>query len=191
MAKKRRATSNSNTNGGETPLNPSLQSQQNLPSKRQGKAVKRTTAPLYKMSFNNFIYALTAVAVCLIAFYSYKFTLLKTQAGGWWNLATGKRPEASSNQFRGDEGDSVEAKISDLAAAFGIPPATLATAIASAVSAHVPPASLSSISKNEPTASVVQSLVQDEAAAASESAKGFFNKVGSVVGFDDAGADLD
>jgi hypothetical protein len=68
----------------------------------------------------------------------------------------------------------------------------LATAIASAVSAHVPPSSLSSISKNEaPTASVVQSLVQDEAAAASESANGFINKLGNVVGFDDSGADLD
>jgi len=113
---------------------------------------------------------------------------------------TGQKPtpargQPASEPTRGGSGiseNNVEAKISELASAFGIPPATLATAIASAVSAHAPPASLSSISENEgPTASVVRSLVQGDAEAARESAHGFVNRLSNIVGFDDAGADLD
>jgi len=198
MAKKRRSNSTTNAaQANDTPGNPSLQPQQNLPSKRVGKATKRTSAPLYKTPLNNFIYALTALSICFIAFYSYKITAWKTQAGGWWNLATGHRPSpppgtGETSKGGPGAGGDVEAKISDLASAFGIPPATLATAIASAVSAHAPRASLSSISENEaPTASVVQSLVRDKAAEASASANGFFGKLSNVVGFDDAGAELD
>jgi hypothetical protein len=196
MAKKRRGDLQSN----DTPGNPSLQPQQNLPTKRQGKATRRTSAPLYKTPLNNFIYALTALTLCIIAFYSYKIMVWKTQAGGWWNLAMGRSPAAppprnsgtSGSRSSGRDANNVEAKISELASAFGIPPATLATAIASAVSSHANPTSLSSISENAaPTASVVQSLVRDEAAEASESAHSFINKLSNVVGFDDAGADLD
>jgi len=118
------------------------------------------------------------------------------------NLALGRRPPVDhadakmkpptggNRETAGDDG--VEAKISDLASALGIPPATLATAIASAVSAHVPPASLSSISKNEgTTATLVQSMVKDDAAEVTASAEGILNKMSGVVGLDDGGIDLD
>jgi hypothetical protein len=201
MAKHRKTnskTSSSSSTSNETaksiPLQASVQPQQHLPPKRQGKAVKRTAAPLYKTSFNNFVYTLATIAICLFAFYTYKITAWKTQAGGWWNLATGNIPAPETSFSGGTEDNSVEAKISQLASVFGIPPATLATAIASAVSVHAAPASLSPISKNEneaPTASVIHSLVQDHAAATLESANGFVNKLGSVVGFDDADAGLE
>jgi len=84
----------------------------------------------------------------------------------------------------------VEAKISELASALGIPPATLATAIASAVSEHVPPATLSSIASKE-TGKVVQSLVQDPNAEATESANSFSSKLGGMVGLDEPDMGLD
>jgi len=120
---------------------------------------------------------------------------MKAQAGGWWNLATGSRPEHFSKKADATgnaEGINVEAKISELASAFDIPPATLATAIASAVSAHAPPATLSSIRENEaPTASLVKTVVQDSATEAEDRTKGFMSNLNNVVGFDDAGEELD
>jgi len=80
----------------------------------------------------------------------------------------------------------VEDKLSELAAVLGIPAATLATAIASAVKEHVPPATLSSISKAEaPTASVVKLLVSDEQDEIKENAESFTNKLSGVVGLDE------
>ena len=189
---KHRRKSMSNT---ETP---SDQSKDNFPPKRQGKATNHPqSAPLSKASFNSFIYALCTVAVCIIAFYTYRITLMKSQAGGWWNLATGKfRPSPSnSHQYsskrtaavaEGINENNVEARISELASAFGIPAATLATAIASAVSAHVP-----TTGQNHPTASLLQSMVQDEAAQAESGTKGFISRLSNIVGFEDTAVDLD
>lgn len=140
---------------------------------------------------NNFVYSLTALAVFLFAFYTWRIWSWKTDAGGWWNLATGKRAQPTSYEKGStNTGGNVEAKISELASAFGIPPATLATAIASAVSAHAPPKTLSSIAKAESTASVVQSLVNGEEENKPGGA-GVGSKLRAVAGFDDGGVDLD
>lgn len=104
----------------------------------------------------------------------------------------GKKPHIPSTSGDGSGTGNVDAKISELASALGIPPATLATAIASAVSEHVPPATLSSIAKNEAsTASVVQSMVQDPNAEATEAANSFGSKMGNIVGMDEPDMGLD
>ena len=146
------------------------------------------------------MYSLGGIAVLILAFYTWRLTVWKSDAGGWWNLAMGKKPVqaatgsgsgSSSSGSKGNSGLSVDAKISELASALGIPPATLATAIASAVSDHVPPASLSSIAKTESTASVVQSMVADPNTKAKEEANSFGNKMAGVVGMDEPGIGLD
>lgn len=200
MSPKKRKSSNINGDDTSipTPGNPPMQSPSDLPSKRRGKAIKRTSAPFYKTSFNTFIYSLALVAVFIVAFYAWRLMAWKREVGGWMNLALGRKPPVSADGSGsiiydgGTRGRKVSAKISELAEVLGIPPATLATAIASAVSQHVPPATLSSISKNEAsTASVVRSLLQDENEKAKETANSFASKLGNVVGFDEADVGLD
>jgi hypothetical protein len=169
----------------------------NLPTQRKGKAVKRTSPPLSSVSFSNFIYLMGFVALAIAAFYSWRLTVLKNNAGGWWNLVMNKKPPSTQpasarSGSAGSGEDSVEKSISSLADALHIPPATLASAIASVVSQHAPPATLSSISEHEaPTASVVKNLVKNEDAEAQAKAEGIANKLGGIVGFDDGGIDLD
>lgn len=111
----------------------------------------------------------------------------KTEVGGWWNLAVGKRPpqlktqdsagpgmawngspKSSSGWGRAPKGsgkkgkgqvDSVEEKINALAEALGVPSNELAYAIAGAVREYVPPASLSSIKARE-TGGAVEELIK-------------------------------
>lgn len=95
----------------------------------------------------------------------------KSQVGGWWNLALGKRPpqlqDHNSNSGptppgvkkwwsgggsgggaseSSSSGNDVEDRINALAEALGMPSKELALAIAGAVKEYVPPASLSSVS---------------------------------------------
>ncbi|KIM79260.1 hypothetical protein PILCRDRAFT_823513 [Piloderma croceum F 1598] len=135
-----------------------------LPSSRpRKKALRRVSPPLSSLSLNKLIYILVLFAVLLTAFYSYRIVQYKSQVGGWWNLALGKRPP----QLRDDGGDlnfnsnqaskpggkkwqsgesDVEDRINALAEALGMPSKELASAIAGAVKQFVPPASLSSVS---------------------------------------------
>ena len=154
------------TNNPDT-INPS-----DLPPERpRKKALRRVSPPLSSLSLNKLIYILALCSALLIAFYSYRIVQYKSQMGGWWNLALGKRPQpmrddtgpACSESKRslktggkwwagGGERAStsresdVEDRINALAEALGMPPKELASAIASAVKEYVPPASLSSIS---------------------------------------------
>ncbi|KZT32727.1 hypothetical protein SISSUDRAFT_964036, partial [Sistotremastrum suecicum HHB10207 ss-3] len=168
---------------------------EHLPPQRKGKAIRRTSPPLSKSPFSNFIYTIAAVLSLVIIFYTWRIWSWKTDAGGWWNLALGRTaasPVSTSQetvklQGAGTNGrELVEDKLSQLAGVLGIPAATLATAIASAVKEHVPPATLSSISKAEaPTASVVRLLVNDEQDEIRENAESFTNKLSGVVGLDE------
>ncbi|KAF8577509.1 hypothetical protein K439DRAFT_1250523, partial [Ramaria rubella] len=132
-----------------------------LPPTRKGKATAKhkTNLPFSRVRFNTFIYILSGIAFAFIAFNVWRMLQWKTAAGGWWNLALGKRPQSIVSGENGPdlrekgtkvvERDSVEDRINALAEALGLPSHDLASAIADAVKNHVPPASLSSISAAE------------------------------------------
>jgi hypothetical protein len=131
--------------------------------------------PLSSTPLHRHIYTLIGLATLLTAYYSYRTIQWKTEVGGWWNLATGARPEnlhsgdgkpskTKTSGSRGKGGDShagstVESKINELALALGLPSNDLAKAIASAVREYVPPASLSSIRERETGSPVVDVLL--------------------------------
>ncbi|KAG6889623.1 hypothetical protein C0992_004579 [Termitomyces sp. T32_za158] len=137
----------------------------------------------------------------LSAYYSYRVVQIKKEAGGWWNMALGRRSsmsmghdEASSTSFshirRGkaaaasthDDGESVEDKINALARALGMPSKDLASAIAVAVREYVPPASLSSIA-GKASGTAVSAMLQEgkegKSAQADSQSTGI---IGDVVG---------
>ncbi|KAK7443742.1 hypothetical protein VKT23_015524 [Stygiomarasmius scandens] len=134
-----------------------------LPPPRKGnKGTRPVKPPLSSTRLHRFIYVLVGLSALLTAYYSYRIVQWKTEVGGWWNLATGTRPQemhagASGTGSSGKskksstktEGESVEDKINELALALGLPSNDLAKAIASAVREYVPPASLSSIRERE------------------------------------------
>ncbi|KZP25871.1 hypothetical protein FIBSPDRAFT_909408 [Athelia psychrophila] len=147
------------------------------PSRPRKKALTRVDAPLTNLSLNNLIYILSLLSVALIAWYSWRIVGYKREVGGWWNLALGKKAHASEPSATGwfshskadkgtgegrGGGNEVEERINALAAALGMPPTHLASAIASAVREHVPPASLSSVAASEPTGAATKVLVNDE-----------------------------
>ncbi|KAG6874596.1 hypothetical protein C0993_000233, partial [Termitomyces sp. T159_Od127] len=124
---------------------------------------------------------------------------LKTERGGWWNLALGRRSplmqtrqdETSSTSFshirkgkaaapKHDE-ESVEDKINALARALGMPSKDLASAIAVAVREYVPPASLSSIAAKE-TGTAVLAMVQGGKSMEAEADSQSTGVIGDVVG---------
>jgi len=134
-------------------------------------------------------------AVALIAWYSWRIVGYKREVGGWWNLAIGKKapvPEPSATGWfstssggtgEGSGGvDEVEQRINALASALGMPPTHLASAIASAVREHVPPASLSSVAASEPTGSATKILVNGEEGDETESQEGVVGTAGGILG---------
>lgn len=186
-----------------------------LPSSRpRKKALRRVSPPLSSLSLDKLIYILILFAVLLTAFYSYRIVQYKSQVGGWWNLALGKRPPQlrnegddlnfNSNQasklggkkWQGGESD-VEDRINALAEALGMPSKELASAIAGAVKQYVPPASLSSVltaaskesGKNSETLKIL--LGEDVAEKGDDGKKGegmvveVVSGLGSVVGMDE------
>lgn len=95
----------------------------------------------------------------------------KSEVGGWWNLAVGKRPPKIQTQDGGGwnkrqgkaqkghhRSETVEDRINALAEALGMPSKDLASAIAGAVKEYVPPATLSSIAAHE-TGIAVEELI--------------------------------
>jgi len=66
MAKKRNFDFNPATK-------PDLQSKDDLPPEREGKATTRTAAPLYHTSFASFIYGLALVVALIVAFNVFPF----------------------------------------------------------------------------------------------------------------------
>ncbi|KAF5392527.1 hypothetical protein D9757_002227 [Collybiopsis confluens] len=130
----------------------------NLPPKREGKRLQPVNPPLKSIRLSNLIYILVLLSTLLTAFYSYRLVQWKSEVGGWWNLALGKKPPVAqttpvySGQQRHSKdqhSNGVEDKINALAEALGMPSKDLALAIAVAVREYVPPASLSSIKERE------------------------------------------
>lgn len=170
------------------------------PDRPRKKALTRVDAPLTNLSLNNLIYILSLGATLLIAFYAWRIVGYKREVGGWWNLALGKKappPAATATGWfrspkdsagEGSHADTeVEERINALASALGMPPTHLASAIASAVREHVPPASLSSVAASEPTGAATKVLLGDESEEAQpEGVVGTAAGIlGSAVGMDE------
>ena len=147
-----------------------VKSRDDLPPPRDRKVMRSVSPPFANTPLHRFNYYISFFAVAVFAFYSWRLLQWKTEVGGWWNLALGQRPPRADAAFRDEnvastggtgcrmhEGcraggrASVEERIEDLAAALGMPSSELADAIADAVRAHVPPASLSSVVAHEPS----------------------------------------
>lgn len=132
--------------------------------------MRSVSPPLANVSLRRFNYRVGIVVVALLAFYSYRIVKWKAEAGGWWNLALGKKPpmaehlqgtqsvpNAGATNAGGGEGGTpifggdaeVENRINELASALGLPSKDLASAIAGAVREYVPPASVSSIAAHQ------------------------------------------
>ena len=152
--------------------NAPVKSPDDLPPPRDRKSGTRPVSPpLANTPLHRFNYYLAFLALALLAFYSWRLLQWKAEVGGWWNLALGKRPPGADALHRGPlgaagkanagptadmtsgsgGGASVEERIDALAQALGMPSSDLADAIADAVRAHVPPASLSSAAAHEPS----------------------------------------
>ncbi|KAJ7901056.1 hypothetical protein B0H14DRAFT_3123624 [Mycena olivaceomarginata] len=183
-----------------------------LPPKRQGPLVKPVDKPLASTRLNRLIYLLLLLSTLLSAYYGYRVVQWKTDVGGWWNLALGRRPP----QIKFDDGErpgskksqpikekkktasseTVEERINALADALGMPSRDLASAIAGAVRQHVPPASLSSVAAHQTGAAVDELLrektdeeKQREAEKNAEEGGGIVDGIasgmGSFVGMDE------
>lgn len=168
--------------------------------------MKPVSAPLSSTRLNRLIYLLALITTLLGAYYSYRAMQWKTEVGGWWNLALGKRSpqfqaqnpgvgnsggRKSRGRGNGGDGESVEDRINGLAQALGMPPTDLASAIAVAVRQYVPPASLSSVAAKE-TGPAVEAMLkgasdegmqklEHEKAQATEAAGHASGVIGGVV----------
>ncbi|CAL1701838.1 unnamed protein product [Somion occarium] len=142
-----------------------VQSSSDLPPPRQAKAIRSVSPPLSNISMHRFNYYLAIFAALMFALYTYRLVQWKSDAGGWWNLALGKRQPAVQSTTSTSSGGSdwqtgtagikgraeltVEERINELASALGMPSKDLASAIAGAIREYVPPATLSSISAHQ------------------------------------------
>ncbi|KIP02374.1 hypothetical protein PHLGIDRAFT_130777 [Phlebiopsis gigantea 11061_1 CR5-6] len=196
---------------GETSVN----SKADLPPPRDRKGIRPVSPPLSNMSVRRFSHYMTFALALVIAFYAWRLTVWKAEAGSWWNLVLGKQPPAfrdgntsggpavpNVTPTMGSGRDAtVEERIHELAVALGMPSKDLASAIAVAVHEHVPPATLSSLAAHQ-TGEAVQYLVNPEAAsasdasateiapAASNAAKGAAKLFDAVVGMDEPPAEM-
>ncbi|KAJ7711304.1 hypothetical protein B0H14DRAFT_2483233 [Mycena olivaceomarginata] len=147
-----------------------------LPPKRQGPLIKPVDKPLASTRLNRLIYLLLLLSTLLSAYYGYRVVQWKTDVGGWWNLALGRRPpqikfddgerpSSKKSQSRKEKkkasSETVEERINALADALGMPSRDLASAIAGAVRQHVPPASLSSVAAHQ-TGAAVDELLREK-----------------------------
>ncbi|KAI5123012.1 hypothetical protein M0805_007633 [Coniferiporia weirii] len=146
-----------------SPENPSIKQDtpENLVPKRRGKALRPVAKPLTHTRLTNLIYILVGLGALLSAFYGYRIIQWKSEVGGWWNLALGKRPPqmqpppqagsvfggAGIGSGRG-KGMELEDHISGLASILGMQPTDLAAALSTAVGQHVAPKTLSSLSSS-------------------------------------------
>ncbi|KAG6860973.1 hypothetical protein C0995_005209 [Termitomyces sp. Mi166 len=156
-----------------TDSNSSTSTADNLPPPTS-KPLKPVSLPLSNTRLNRLIYFLILLTTLLSAYYSYRVVQLKTEVGGWWNLALGRHPHMRThrNDFsplrnirkgkaavRKNDEESVEDRSNALAQALGMPSKDLASAIAVVVREYVPPASLSSIAAKQ-TGTAVQAMLQ-------------------------------
>ncbi|KAJ7186544.1 hypothetical protein C8R46DRAFT_935625 [Mycena filopes] len=186
-----------------------------LPPKREKPAMAPVERPLKYTRLNRLIYLLVLFSTLLSAYYGYRVLQWKTEVGGWWNLALGKRPpqlkypdgaerptgrKGKSAKGKGKDSETVEDRINALADALGMPSRDLASAIAGAVKQYVPPASLSSVAAHQ-TGAAVDALLKEtdkteeerKTDAATEKAQegaggvveGLASGIGSFVGMDE------
>ena len=143
-----------------------VKSKEDLPPPRNRKGIRPVSPPLSNVSFHRFNYYIAVIAALILAFYAWRLTVWKAEAGGWWNLVLGKQAPAfrenqgtsgsatrvdfHAAQTAGDRSDmTVEERINELASALGMPSKDLASAIAVAVHEYVPPATISSIASHQ------------------------------------------
>ncbi|EJD00591.1 uncharacterized protein FOMMEDRAFT_33010, partial [Fomitiporia mediterranea MF3/22] len=130
--------------------------QSDLPPKRQGKVVRHDVSkPLQHVSLSRVVHLLTIFAVLFTAFYAYRIVQWKSEAGGWWNLALGRRPpERGYYQPGGQSGSAgskegeLESHVHAIASIIGMQPTDLASALSDAVHQHVAPKTISSLSSS-------------------------------------------
>ncbi|KAH7911046.1 hypothetical protein BJ138DRAFT_1007388 [Hygrophoropsis aurantiaca] len=176
-----------------------------LPPPRERKGMTSVQPPLRYTPWRHFVYGIVGVLMLATAWYSYQFILWEREAGGWWNLAIGKRPPQSdqSGQRSQNQGTrwwgtgtqdlkegkvegGVERNINGLADALGIPPHELASAVAGAVKEHVPPASLASVASKETGPAVKILLGQEDENEGDKGVMGeFAGGLESMVGLDE------
>ena len=179
---------------------------EHLPPKRESKGTQDVRPPLSGVSLSTVIYALAALGFVWATLSAYRITQLKADAGGWYNLALGRRPDTgapmkgnpnlgSSRQPTQNTGvKGVEDRIRALADELGIHPRELA----SAIRPLMPPATVTSISAEAsatPMADAVIGVLADEdksgAAQGAASAAASFGNLAGIVGLDDPTPDLD
>ncbi|KAJ7659309.1 hypothetical protein DFH06DRAFT_1195473 [Mycena polygramma] len=174
---------------------------------RQKPLTTPVSKPLSSTRLTRLIYLLLALSTVLSAYYGYRVVQWKTEVGGWWNLALGRRPpqlkfeegqrptKSKGKKAKKDSAETVEDRINALADALGMPSRDLASAIAGAVKQYVPPASLSSVAAHQ-TGEAVDTLLKnteksDEQRAAEKDAEGggvaggIASGIGSFVGMDE------
>ena len=137
-----------------------VKTKEDLPPPRDHRGLRSVKLPLWDVPLHRFNYYIALFATLVLAFYAWRLTAWKAEAGGWWNLAMGKRPPVAQDtapavsvppgvtptaSVAGGGDLTVEQRINELASALGVPSKDLASAIASAVHDYVPPATLSSI----------------------------------------------
>ncbi|CAE6418928.1 unnamed protein product [Rhizoctonia solani] len=178
---------------------------ENLPPKREGKATQDVKAPLSGTSLSTVIYTLAALGLLWAGLSAYRLAQLKADAGGWYNLALGRRPDTGApmkgNPHMGSHKASthntgakgVEDRIRALADELGIHPRELA----SAIRPLMPTASASSISAEAsatPMADAVIGVLASENPSGGQqggAAPSVFPDLGTLVGLDDPAPGLD
>ncbi|KAF9475749.1 hypothetical protein BDN70DRAFT_222275 [Pholiota conissans] len=183
-----------NSQGSDTDREKIQSTAHNLPPSRTSASLRTVSAPLSKLSLSRLIYILAGLTVLLLAFYSYRVVQYKREVGGWWSLAMGKtpaevhahaqegyaNPNADKKGTGGANEDTVGDRIGALAEILGMPSNELASAIASAVRAYVPPASLSSVAAKE-TGEAVKALLGQEKDEEHTQADGSPGVVGGIL----------
>ncbi|KAF9253939.1 hypothetical protein L218DRAFT_702897 [Marasmius fiardii PR-910] len=70
----------------------SSRTKENLPPKREGHTMRPVKPPGHSARLHKWIYTLVLLSTLLTAYYSYRVFQWKTEVGGWWNLAVGRKP---------------------------------------------------------------------------------------------------
>ncbi|KAG9094570.1 hypothetical protein FS749_012211 [Ceratobasidium sp. UAMH 11750] len=70
--------------------------QRRSPPNREVKAVRDVRPPLHNVNLSTIIYALVGLGLLWAALSAYRVAQLKADAGGWYNLALGKRPDTGA-----------------------------------------------------------------------------------------------
>ncbi|KAG9076117.1 hypothetical protein FRC06_009692 [Ceratobasidium sp. 370] len=177
---------------------------EDLPPKREGKAIRDVHPPLHNVNLSTIIYVLAGLGFLWAALSTYRVTQLQADAGGWYNLILGKRPDTGA-PMRGNPGGhrmhdttakGIEDRIRALADELGIHPREFA----SAIRPLMPPASVTSISAEAsatPMADAVIGVLADEEKSGTGNPESVVSQaanlggLGGIVGLDDPAPDLD